>query len=391
MIRKVIFWAHLCTGVVTGLVVAMMSFTGVLIAYEHQLIRWSDKAMYQPVPEDEARLSIIEIVNIAKSEGVQPSEVIVYKDPTAPALATTGRRGPRKYINAYTGEVYPDPDNQTRRFLQAVEAWHRWFAASGDNQKVGRAITGAANLGFLFLLFSGIYLWLPKIFRWGLLKSRILLRREYPNSKARDFHWHHILGFWCVIPLIIIVSTAVVFSYPWANDLVFKMAGEAQMANQRPQRSAVNQPRPTENSSDASGEEVLAAKRQTIEQLIEITKQQNPGWKSLEVNLPDASDAQLEIKVDTGSGQQPHKAKTLTFDRQTGAVDAVEAFGDSSSPGRRAWIIIRFLHTGEVFGVMGQTIAMLVSLLSLVMVYTGLALAWRRLIVPLMRKRAKRI
>jgi uncharacterized iron-regulated membrane protein len=50
---------------------------------------------------------------------------------------------------------------------------------------------------------------------------------------------------------------------------------------------------------------------------------------------------------------------------------------------------VRFLHTGEVLGIAGQTIAGLVSLTSLFMVWTGLALAWRRLIVPLYRKKSE--
>jgi uncharacterized iron-regulated membrane protein len=52
---------------------------------------------------------------------------------------------------------------------------------------------------------------------------------------------------------------------------------------------------------------------------------------------------------------------------------------------------VRFLHTGEALGIAGQTIAGLVSLTSTVMVWTGLALAYRRLIAPLfVRKRAPR-
>ena len=40
--------------------------------------------------------------------------------------------------------------------------------------------------------------------------------------------------------------------------------------------------------------------------------------------------------------------------------------------------ILRFAHTGEVLGFAGQTIAGLVSLGATLLVYTGLALSWRR-------------
>ena len=40
---------------------------------------------------------------------------------------------------------------------------------------------------------------------------------------------------------------------------------------------------------------------------------------------------------------------------------------------------MRFAHTGEVLGIPGQTIAGLVSAGGAVLVWTGMALAWRRL------------
>jgi uncharacterized iron-regulated membrane protein len=56
--------------------------------------------------------------------------------------------------------------------------------------------------------------------------------------------------------------------------------------------------------------------------------------------------------------------------------------------GRRARGWARFLHTGEVFGVAGQTVALLVSLAGAGLVWTGLALALRRLRRALARRRA---
>ncbi|MGW8369240.1 MAG: PepSY domain-containing protein, partial [Gammaproteobacteria bacterium] len=73
----------------------------------------------------------------------------------------------------------------------------------------------------------------------------------------------------------------------------------------------------------------------------------------------------------------------------SGEVASWQPF-ESQSPGRRARSWVRFLHTGEALGIVGQTIAGLVSLTTLVMVWTGLALAYRRLISPLFRSRAQR-
>ena len=51
----------------------------------------------------------------------------------------------------------------------------------------------------------------------------------------------------------------------------------------------------------------------------------------------------------------------------------------SLSAGRRLRSYLRFGHTGEVWGLAGQTIAGLASLGGAVLVYTGLSLAIRKL------------
>ena len=42
--RKTIFWLHLITGVVAGVVILIMSVTGVLLMYQKQITAWADGA-----------------------------------------------------------------------------------------------------------------------------------------------------------------------------------------------------------------------------------------------------------------------------------------------------------------------------------------------------------
>jgi uncharacterized iron-regulated membrane protein len=68
----------------------------------------------------------------------------------------------------------------------------------------------------------------------------------------------------------------------------------------------------------------------------------------------------------------------VTLARQSGDVMSVETFS-SLSAGRRIRSVMRFAHTGEVLGLPGQTMAGLASAGALLLVWTGFALAWRRL------------
>lgn len=49
-------------------------------------------------------------------------------------------------------------------------------------------------------------------------------------------------------------------------------------------------------------------------------------------------------------------------------------------------VTMRFAHTGEYYGLAGQTLAGLASAGGAVLVYTGLALAWRRFVAWLRRR-----
>ena len=93
--------------------------------------------------------------------------------------------------------------------------------------------------------------------------------------------------------------------------------------------------------------------------------------------MPDAGDVPLTVQIDHGSERQPAKRTNLTFDQSSGALTA-RASGQPESRGQRIRSWLRFAHTGEVYGVVGQTIAGAASAGAMVMVWTGLALTWRR-------------
>lgn len=89
--------------------------------------------------------------------------------------------------------------------------------------------------------------------------------------------------------------------------------------------------------------------------------------------------------IDEGYGGQPQKRGTLTVGQAGGAVEKWERFGDQSF-GRRLRTWLRFAHTGEYYGLTGQTIAGIVSAGGVVLVWTGIGLAWRRLTAWMSRR-----
>lgn len=50
--RKIIFWSHLLAGVIAGVVVFVMSVTGVLLAFEAQITRLAERDQRTVQPPD---------------------------------------------------------------------------------------------------------------------------------------------------------------------------------------------------------------------------------------------------------------------------------------------------------------------------------------------------
>jgi uncharacterized iron-regulated membrane protein len=191
-----------------------------------------------------------------------------------------------------------------------------------------------------------------------------------------------VLGIWSAVPLAVVVATATVFYYSWANALVYRVFGEEppQSGGARvpPATAQSTSPQPSESSEAAR----ISVPPNALDRFVEAAADQLADWRSITIQLPRPGDATVQFTIDQGNGGQPQLRHTLTLDAETAAVASWQPF-QSQTPGRQARSWVRFLHTGEALGIVGQTIAGLVSLTSTVMVWTGLALAYRRLISPL--------
>ncbi len=370
-LRSLIFWMHLIAGVAAGVVVLIMSITGVALTYEKQMLEWADRGAWTaPSPADARHLPPETLLAkaAAAQPGLAPTGVTLRANAAAPATVTfQGNKS--LLIDPYTGTIIGEPPAGLRSFFRTMTVWHRYLALEGASRSTGKAITGAANLGFLFIVLSGIYLWFPRVWSWLQFKNVLWFRRGLP-AKGRDFNWHNVIGFWSAVPLAVVVAGAVPISYPWASNLVYRLAGD------RPPTAAAPPAAATPEPVSASGLNAAWSRAQA----------QVPAWRTITVRL-SADSRPLTLTVDQGYGGQPQKRETLTIDRATVDIAKAETFADLS-PGRRARSWLRFAHTGEFYGLAGQTLAGIVSAGGVVLVYTGFALAFRRFTAWIRRRRA---
>ncbi len=385
MFRKTIFWIHLSAGVLASIVVLTMSVTGVLLTYERQMKRWAAESNYVPAAEQGERLSLDALLNLQQlaRRDLTPTTAIVTNNPGAPVVLRAGRLGGIE-LNPYDGSEMHTEATGLSNFFGVVTRFHRWFNIEGDNRAIARQVTGVSNVIFLFLVLSGMYLWLPALWQATLFKARLWLRTNYPNAKVRDFHWHHIFGIWMAIPLIAVVYSGMVMSYPWAANFMYRVFG-AEVPVQQQAAGPTSNGVPQAAAIAGSVAAVAAGPQwKSMDELIvaALADDASAGWKRFTLTLPPAAAHQVQIEIDHGNGAQAQLRHTLSLDRATGTIVVRRGFADQPEA-QRLRGIARFLHTGEVLGFWGQTIAGLASLAGVLLVWTGLALAWRRLILPL--------
>jgi len=365
-LRKIVFWLHLVAGLIAGSVVLIMSVTGVLLAFERQMIEWADRDMRVSPPEAGVRrLSIdVLIAGVSAAEPrATPSGLTLRSDPAAPVAISLGRER-TVFVNPYTGAILGEGSKRARTFFHWVTDVHRWLGAHGESRAAGRAVTGACNLAFLFLVVSGFYLWWP---RKGAKNAgrTIVTPRLGLRGKARDFNWHNATGFWSAPVLFILVLTGVTLSYSWAGNLLYRLTG-----TEPPPSRATAGPRP-----GAARESIVIPPE--IDRLRTIAGERVPDWKTISVRFETSPSAPLTFSIARSHRGRPDLRSQLTLDSQTGEVVRWEPFS-SFNLGRQLRSWARFAHTGEAGGVLGQTIAALASAGAAVLVWTGFALAWRR-------------
>jgi uncharacterized iron-regulated membrane protein len=384
-LRKVVFWMHLVTAVSAGLVVLLMSVTGVLLAYQRQITAWADTRGLDagPPAPGAARLAPDALLaRVAQAAPGQPTSLKWAADAQAPAQVAFGRER-TLFVSAYTGAVLGEGSARTRGFFRKVVALHRWIGGQEEAARErGKRITGAANLAFLFIVISGFYLWFPRNWTRRALRNVTWFRRGLPG-KARDFNWHNTIGFWSSVPLFVIVLSGVVISYPWASNLVYRVMGDEPPApvvaegGGAPGAGGERPGAPAGQARGGRGAQAGAVPLDGLGALAATAERQVQGWRTITLTLPKKGDEPVAFNIDRGDGGQPQKRASLSLDRRTGAAVKWESFPDQK-PGRRMRSILRFAHTGEVLGLFGQTLAALVSLGAAFLVYTGFALTWRR-------------
>jgi uncharacterized iron-regulated membrane protein len=365
-VRRILFWMHLSTGVLIGVLVLFFSITGSLLAYERQIVHKADERHYKgnAVPVNGTRIPLADLIAKAESFAKTPVEMVtVHPDPARPVELQTANRDVF-FADPYSGAVQGPASPRLRAFFAQITALHRWFGLSNASHATATAVKGAVVLLFLFLIVSGAILWIPGRWTGSALRTGIVARFD-TRGRARNYNWHKVTGYWIGLPLAIIVTTGIVMAYPWANALLFRLAGSpvpvrnSGRENQRRHGSG-SMTQPTHL------DEAFAQAASSVQ-----------GWQSVSLRL-SPNPNEMNFTVDRGDGGHPEKREQVSIDATSLQVKRRVPFTELSRGQQwRSWV--RFVHTGEAGGWWGETIAMVTALGAVVLSVTGFLLSFDRL------------
>ena len=273
-VHRAIFWLHLATGTLAGLVILVMAVTGVLLAFEPQIVDYAERDFRQVTPPapDARKLSMDTILARAKAArpDARPTAVVSWSDPGS-TVRVAFSRDDGVFVNPYTGELLGS-GSKVHDAMHVIEDWHRWLGS----RDVGRPYTGACNLAFLGLAISGLYLWWPRRWTRHVLRGSTLFDAE-PARPGPRLELAQPIGFWCAPVLIVLTVTGAVMSYQWANDLLYRLTG--------------NEPPPAPGTGPAGGRaerprSTPGREPASVAALWARAEQQVPGWTSIFLRLP---------------------------------------------------------------------------------------------------------
>lgn len=370
-LRTALFWTHLAVGVVVGLFILNMAVSGISIAYERQITALAESNQRTvAVPAGTPRLEVETLV--AKVQQARPnarlSGVVLYADPAASAMFYVGRDNNVIFANPYTGEVLGEGSKAVRDFFQFMTMWHRWLALQGTGKAVGQNITGIVSLAYFGMLLSGLCLWIPKQWSRNRVKQGTFLDLSL-QGKARDWNWHNVVGLWIAPLLLVVTLTGIIMSYGWANNLLFQLTGNA-VPEQKRQREGGR------DSAQANGPAPQLALDGLNPLWIQAEKKV-PGWHSISLRLSSSANAPASFMIDSGDGSRPDLTSQLNFDRDTGEVTRWQPY-ESQNAGQKLRSWVRPLHTGQAIGWIGETLAVVAAVGSILLVWTGFSMAWNR-------------
>ncbi|WP_019948148.1 PepSY-associated TM helix domain-containing protein [Hymenobacter aerophilus] len=408
---------HLYLSLASGLVIAIVCFTGGVLVFEKELEQaWHPERYFvTPPPAADAAvrqpLSQLTAAVQAAKPGARITGLKVYADPTRTvefslagspeggkqAAAKTaqpaegkaakggekkggkggekkggkegkgGGRGPTVFVNPYTAAVTGEL-NYRDTFFYTMMALHRGMVGG----EIGKLVVGVSTIMFLLIIGTGLVLWWP-VSRQAV---RQRLNVKWDGSWKRLNHdLHIVLGFYASLLLFVFAFTGLAWSFEWFNKGIYAVTNSSM---ERPEPPVSVAPIAAPGTVGFSADAALMRARELAPQSAFYTLQ-----------LPKDSTASLKLATLRPGASYENATDETYLDQYSGQVVGAQTY-EQRSLGQRARGLFKPVHTGAIWDWPGKVVSLVACLLGFTFPITGTIL-WLNRLKKARKKQAKQL
>lgn len=360
MVKKSVLWLHKWLGLLSGLVVLIVSLTGCVYVFHDDLkvLFYPDKyyIAQQSVNNQSAQAlplsTLTAIAQNALPDGEEVSRIDLYpaKDRTwifravktnEDALTYTAyfKYNKRVFIDPYTGKVQAVENSKTE-FFQLVLQLHMNLLLG---KKIGHTVVSVSTIMFLILTVTGLVLWWPKKWKFKTLKKGLSFDFSV-KWKRLNYDLHNVLGFYSLLFALLLGFTGLLFSYPSLKE--FYSNSFNKLSTNEPAKTISFNTVPQQKASSLDNALVYTLAKHPLADMMSVRLKKNEGLHDIQVRM---------LKNRTGSFVWYY------FNKNDGQITKIKSSNQTPAGDWLAGMNYD-LHTGAFGGIFTKILYFLASL-----------------------------
>ena len=376
--KKALRKIHLWLSVPTGIIITLVCFSGAMLVFEKEITEAIKPELYfvketkgEPIPMQQ----LMEKVEETLPDSVSISGVTVFADSTRTYQVSLSK--PRRasiYVNQYTGEV--TGRSERLPFFNTMFHLHRWLL--GSSSGVGKLLTGICTLVLVFILLTGILMWLTN--RNKPLKASLAI--HVTKGWGRFWHDLHVAGgIYTTIFLLAMALTGLTWSFSWYRTGFYACFGvessekggaHGEGGNSHGEgRGSHGEGR--NNHEGKRGEGRGFHRRSPYRHWDDVLNEvalKNPGYQQITLK-PEVAEVVSEGRLSMRA------ADKYSYDRRSGEITDVQLY----SAGKKDTKVrsgVYMVHTGSWGGIITRILNFLAAFIGATLPLTGYWLWFRR-------------
>lgn len=371
---------HLWLGLLSSIVVFTVCLTGSIYAFKNQLIEFYNRdKVYVPVPNHKTPLPLDTLQAIFARQGNEIKSLVLSANPKRSIVISYAsiETGIVKsaYFDPYTALDLGIANRSLDSFFAFVLNIHRTMLIT----QYGKQIVGISTLIFVFMLISGLILWLPAKWKWKNVKQGFTIRWKAKFHRV-NYDLHNTLGFYALLMLMFIALTGLYVTYPWMkNGIIVALGGQPVSGEGAQEEISSNFDAILQQMMEKQSEKeaLKDVKPISLDSLMTLAYNKLDYKATTLIELPDDKDPRFRIKkINRQNWLGAMLPDVISFDK-TGELKAVELFKDK--PLSKQFVEISLpLHTGEIMGWPSIILYSMISLIGCSLPITGFIIWYKK-------------